>query len=59
MVPEPSRTFSRWIGQRGPASQWAALVTLSVGLGALLLSIHAPAAGPSFPFVVPQPHPCC
>lgn len=44
MVPEPGRTFSRWIGQRGPASQWTALVALSVGLGTFLLSIHAPAA---------------
>src|SRR5882757_10040811 len=44
MIPERGRTFSRWIGQRGPVSQWTALIVLSIGLCALLLLAHAPAA---------------
>jgi membrane AbrB-like protein len=44
MVPESGRTFSRWIGRLDAPSLWTTLVVLSVGLGAFLLWIHAPAA---------------
>ena len=44
MIPERGRTFSIWIGQRGPVSQWIALIVLSIGLGGFLLWAHAPAA---------------
>jgi uncharacterized protein len=44
MIPERGRTFSIWIGQRGPVSQWIALIVLSIGLGGFLLWAHAPAS---------------